>query len=95
MLGPDEIQKRFGTTSTSPDGTVSSHDALRSLFENLANTIDGAMEDSREKSLALTELEAASMWAHKALANSFRAEIPTRVVETIDIPNLGRRRTEW
>lgn len=78
MLGPDEIQKRFGTTAKSPAGTVSSHDALRSLFENLANTIDGVMEDSREKSLALTELEASSMWAHKALANSFRPRILTR-----------------
>ncbi|WP_336633601.1 MULTISPECIES: Acb2/Tad1 domain-containing protein [unclassified Microbacterium] len=43
---------------------------LRGAIANLAHHIDGTIEDSREKSLALTHLEEALMWAGKAI---FRA----------------------
>ena len=70
MLGPEEIAKRFGTTATPFPGTENPHDDLRRNFISLAQIIDVSMDDSREKSLALTELESASMWAHKCLAQS-------------------------
>jgi hypothetical protein len=72
MLGIDEIKKRFGSTATNPVGTEVEHNALRLYFIHLAEHIDQIMPDGREKSVALTELEMSSMWAHKGLANFFR-----------------------
>lgn len=72
MLGREEIKKRFGTTATPPPGTETPHDVLRQGFIYLAEHIDQIMVDGREKSVALTELEMASMWAHKGLAMHLR-----------------------
>jgi len=68
MLGPEEIAKRFGTTATEPEGTVDEHRELRGQFIRVAQYLDVVMPDSREKSLAMTQLEDAAMWANKALA---------------------------
>lgn len=40
---------------------------LRDNFATLANDINHTVEDSREKSLAITHLEEALMWAGKAI----------------------------
>ena len=69
MLGPQEIERRFGSTAKSPDATVSSHDSLRELFVNLATALDAVTGEGHSKDQALIRLQEASMWAHKALAD--------------------------
>ena len=73
MLGADEIENRFGFhkgTIEGPNATAPRHAELRVNFKSFANHLDHVLPPGRAKSLALTELEAASMWAHKAIAET-------------------------
>ena len=44
------------------------YEALREKAKELATLFDGACPDSREKSLALTNLQQAVMWANASIA---------------------------
>lgn len=82
MWGPDEIEDRFGfhrATIEGPHATVPQHADLRARFTQLANYLDDVLPDSRAKSVAFTELESASMWCHKAVAE----QAPLVVAEEI------------
>ena len=71
MLSRDEIANRFGFhkgTIEGPNATAPRHAALRHEFSNFATMLDAVLPDGRAKSVAFTELETASMWAHKAIA---------------------------
>lgn len=71
MLGIDEIKNRFGFhrgTIEGPNATTPRHANLREQFVLFARMLDEVLPDGRAKSLAMTELENASMWAHKAIA---------------------------
>ena len=71
MIGKEEINHRFGThkaTIEGPAATAPAHAQLRMNFKHFAEILDQMLADGREKSVAFTELENASMWAHKALA---------------------------
>ena len=78
MLGPTEIKHRFGfhkatTEITAIDGiglspTEPKHRATRLAFIEFADFLDGLIYDGRAKAVMMTELETASMWAHKAIA---------------------------
>jgi hypothetical protein len=50
------------------DGQVERYTAIRENARNLAHMINEECPDSREKSLALTKLEEAVMWANAAIA---------------------------
>lgn len=68
-----EIKSRFGShkaTIEGPAATATKHAELRRWFVVLATELDGILDDGREKAVAFTELETASMWAHKALAKT-------------------------
>lgn len=70
-VGPEEIDHRFGLHAAAIEGdgaTKQDHADLRVQFKHFANYIDGLLPAGREKSLAMTQLEDASMWAHKAMA---------------------------
>lgn len=72
MIGRIEIENRFGFhkgTIEGPNATAPRHADLRRVFMDFAEHLDAVLPDGRAKSVALTELEAASMWAHKAIAN--------------------------
>ena len=72
-LGGEEVANRFGHHKAAiegPTATPEDHAELRQQFMDLANLLDWSLPESREKSVAFTELETASMWAHKALAKS-------------------------
>lgn len=72
-LGTPELQHRFGThkaTIEGPEATLPKHRDLRIMFLNFAEYLDEEAPNSREKSLALTALEEASMWMHKAIAKT-------------------------
>lgn len=70
-LSREEIEKRFGATllSTFPTAKDFQHEDLRLRFKEFAWTINQLVPEGRLKSLMLTDLESASMWAHKAVAN--------------------------
>lgn len=73
MIGMGEIRKRFGKHKASiegPNPREMDHELIRAEFVKLAAKLDTILPtSSREKSVAFTELETASMWFHKALAN--------------------------
>lgn len=70
-LGPDEIEHRFGfhkATIEGPNATLPAHRDTRLLFREFAEKLDEILPAGRAKSVAFTELENASMWSHKAIA---------------------------
>ena len=52
------------------EGQPEKYEALRSKAKELAYLIDELCPDSREKSLAMTKLEEASMWANASVARN-------------------------
>lgn len=71
MLGKDEIEHRFGFHKATIEGgnaTLPKHRDTRLLFREFAERLDEILPDGRAKSVAMTELENASMWCHKAIA---------------------------
>ena len=68
MTTPD-LEKRF--TYHPPKGEQPAlYEKIRFNGRNLAEMIDEECPDSREKSLALTKLEEAVMWANAAIARN-------------------------
>ena len=57
-LTPEEIKNRFGYL----------HPKLRHEFISFASGLNEVLPDGQAKSVAMTELENASMWANKAVA---------------------------
>lgn len=72
-LSRADLENRFGFVS-SPFGEevprAAKRSELREAFIDLADMVNNMLPDSREKSLALTELESASHWAQKALSRT-------------------------
>ncbi|MCY9512418.1 hypothetical protein M5W68_18440 [Paenibacillus larvae] len=52
------------------EGQTQKYTAIRGKAEELAHLIDESCPNSREKSLALTNLEQAVMWANAAIARN-------------------------
>lgn len=72
MLSEEEIQKRFGKhkgTLEGPNPNEFKHADVRDFYSKFAEYLDTKLPDGRNKSLAMTALEEASMWSHKAIAN--------------------------
>lgn len=70
-LGREEIEHRFGyhkATIEGPEATMDQHRYVRLLFREFAENLDRRLPAGRAKSVAFTELESASMWVHKAIA---------------------------
>lgn len=70
-LGPAEIENRFGFHKATIEGenaTLPIHREVRLTFRDIAEHLDQLLPDGRAKSVMFTELENASMWAHKAIA---------------------------
>ena len=71
MLGPEEIEHRFGfhkATTEGENATLPKHRDTRLKFREFAEWLDEVLPDGRAKSVAMTKLEDASMWSHKAIA---------------------------
>ena len=66
-LGADELQRRFEHHPPRGD-QADRYESLRRTARQFALQIDGGCPDSREKSLALTSLEQAVMWANASIA---------------------------
>lgn len=71
-IGKDEIENRFGFhkgTLEGPNATAPRHAALRLEFRAFAEHLDEVLKDGREKALAFTALQEASMWSHFCIAS--------------------------
>lgn len=71
-LNKEELTKRFGLHKAAIEGENAlrmEHATLRTEFMDFAVFLNNYLPEGRNKSLVMTELETASMWAHKALAN--------------------------
>lgn len=72
-LGANEIEHRFGFHKATVEGenaTLPKHRDTRLKFREFAEWLDSLLPEGRAKSVAFTELENASMWAHKAIAET-------------------------
>lgn len=69
MITADEIVKRF-TYHAPTEAQKDAYHTLRKQFAELCVTIDNLCPDSREKSVAFTELETAMFWANAAIARN-------------------------
>ena len=73
MIGKDEIEHRFGFHKATVEGenaTLPKHRDTRLRFREFAAFLDEVLPEGRAKAVAFTELENASMWAHKAVAET-------------------------
>lgn len=71
QFGTKEIEHRFGfhkATIEGPNATLPKHVQTRLKFRAFAEWLDETLPDGRAKAVAFTELENASMWCHKAIA---------------------------
>lgn len=70
-MTPQEIEHRFGFHKATVEGenaTLPRHRELRLAYRKFAELLEEVLPDGRAKSVAFTELETASMWSHKAVA---------------------------
>lgn len=66
-MDDEELEARF--TYHAPRGDQPTrYELIRAMGRNMAELIDGAVPESREKALAMTNLEQAVMWANAAIA---------------------------
>lgn len=64
-----ELERRF--TYHAPKGNQPArYERIRAMAKNFAYALDQMCPDSREKSLALTHLEDATMWANASIARN-------------------------
>lgn len=66
MRGVDDVEKRFGLHAQG-DQTDRLHQELRFLFKQMGDTLDTLLPTGRAKSVAMTELQATSLWSHQAV----------------------------
>lgn len=66
----EEINKRFTYHPPSKDGQPDLYVAIREKAKEFAILINDSQLDSREKSLAITALEEATMWANAGVARN-------------------------
>jgi len=62
-----QLKDSFGF-HPSDDTTRPLHEELRAMFLYVAMKLNRKLPDGRAKSVAITELENAAMWSHKAIA---------------------------
>ncbi len=66
-LSQDDIANRFGFHKATAE-TAPKHQRVRTEFQNFADFLSKELPLCRAASMAFTELESASMWANKAIA---------------------------
>lgn len=72
-IGAEEIEHRFGFHKATIEGnnaTLPKHREVRLAFKEFAARLDEILAPGRAKNVAFTTMEDASMWAHKAIAET-------------------------
>jgi len=67
VLNEEEIEHRFNAHELTPTAEKKV-ERLRRLFKAMAKEVNKLCPDSREQSLAITNLEQSSFWANAALS---------------------------
>lgn len=62
------LHNRFEYHAPDDPSKVEAHQKVRQILRDAALEIDDLLDDSREKSLAITQLEQAMFWANAGLA---------------------------
>jgi hypothetical protein len=65
-----DLENRFTYHPPKDSDTVETHEAVREELRVTAILLDELLPDSREKSIAITKLEEALMWANAAIARN-------------------------
>lgn len=68
MLTPEEMARRFEHHAPRDEIVIRAHEDTRKIFRAAAETVDVLCPEGREKSLAITKIEEAMMWANAAIA---------------------------
>lgn len=68
-MAPEDLENRF-TYHSPKDDQPDRYDHIRRAGRSLAELVDSYCPDSREKSLAITHIEEAVMWANAAIARN-------------------------
>jgi hypothetical protein len=76
VIGDKDLLNRFGYHPPKNEVVVRQHETMRSTCFALAQLMDAALPDGREKSLAITKLEEATMWANAAIARHCNGDCP-------------------
>lgn len=66
----DDLENRFAFHPATDDVTREAHQAIRSIMLSTAMLVEDVCPPGREKSLAVTKLEEAMMWANASIARS-------------------------
>jgi hypothetical protein len=66
----NDIENRFSFHPADTDTKRQAHESIRAQCRTLAHYWTGALPEGREKSLAITKLEEAMMWANAAIARN-------------------------
>jgi hypothetical protein len=65
-----DIKNRFNHHPPKDQATIQAHEDVREELRVTALLLDELLPDSREKSIAITKLEEALMWANAAIARN-------------------------
>jgi hypothetical protein len=64
----DDLEHRFNYHPPKAASVAEAHQEMRAAMLHAALSVEGAVPDSREKSLALTKLEEAMFWSNAGIA---------------------------
>lgn len=65
-----DLENRFAFHPANTDAKQHAHACVRDHCLELASWLNGHLQDSREKSLAITHLEEVMMWSNAAIARN-------------------------
>lgn len=74
MIDPADIEHRFAFHPATTVEKRDAHSSVRQSCRELADYINEACPDGREKSTAITRLEEVMMWANAAIARANNEE---------------------
>lgn len=73
-MSPDDIAYRFAFHAATTSEKRDEHTSVRQQCRRLADSLNEALPDGREKSVVMTKLEEVMFWANAAIARD-RTEV--------------------
>lgn len=67
-MAPEDIEHRFAFHAATTQEKRDEHTSVRQQCRRLADSLNEALPEGREKSLAVTKLEEVMFWANAAIA---------------------------